>query len=97
MTNGTNLPASLDPLRTAMCVEYALASWIPPSPFFRPLYLPPSFFLDPIHLVSLRLIYLSDRRDSGEIERRKMTAPGDALSLVVQNLRPGEYIRKERN
>ena len=32
---------------------------------------------------------LSDDRDSGEVERRKMTAPGDSLSLVVQNLRPG--------
>ena len=32
---------------------------------------------------------LSDDRDSGEVERRKMTAPGDSVSLVVQNLRPG--------
>ena len=30
-----------------------------------------------------------DRRDQGDRQRRKMTAPGDANSLVVQNLRPG--------
>lgn len=32
---------------------------------------------------------LADRRDSGEKELRKMTAPGEAVSLIVQNLRPG--------
>ena len=35
------------------------------------------------------ILQLSDHRDSGEVERRKMTAAGDSLSLVVQNLRPG--------
>ncbi len=33
--------------------------------------------------------FISDRRDQGDRQRRKMTAPGDANSLVVQNLRPG--------
>ena len=31
-----------------------------------------------------------DQRDQGEKQRRKMTASGDAISLVVQNLRPGK-------
>ena len=35
------------------------------------------------------LLPFPDDRDSGEVERRKMTAPGDSVSLVVQNLRPG--------
>ena len=32
---------------------------------------------------------LIDRRDAGDRQRRKMTAPGDSNSLMVQNLRPG--------
>lgn len=32
---------------------------------------------------------IPDRRDQGERQRRKMTAPGDAVNLIVQNLRPG--------
>ena len=35
------------------------------------------------------LLVFSDQRDQGEKQRRKMTASGDAISLVVQNLRPG--------
>ena len=31
-----------------------------------------------------------DRRDGGERQRRKMTAQGEAVSLIVQNLRPGK-------
>ena len=37
----------------------------------------------------MKCLLLPDDRDSGEVERRKMTAPGDSVSLVVQNLRPG--------
>ena len=37
-----------------------------------------------------KLLYnLIDRRDAGDRQRRKMTAPGDSNSLMVQNLRPG--------
>ena len=35
--------------------------------------------------------FFPDRRDQGDRQRRKMTAPGDATSLVVLNLRPGTY------
>ena len=35
-------------------------------------------------------LLFSDQRDQGEKQRRKMTASGDAISLVVQNLRPGK-------
>ena len=36
------------------------------------------------------LLVFSDQRDQGEKQRRKMTASGDAINLVVQNLRPGK-------
>ena len=52
-----------------------------------------------IHITHIRIgnynviysLYLQiiDQRDQGEKQRRKMTASGDAVSLVVQNLRPG--------
>jgi hypothetical protein len=37
-----------------------------------------------------------DRRDGGERQRRKMTAQGEAVSLIVQNLRPGKKERKKQ-
>ena len=38
----------------------------------------------------------SERRDGGERQRRKMTTQGEALSLVVQNLRPGTFPGQEK-
>ena len=40
------------------------------------------------NFLTLKILVL-DRRDQGDRQRRKMTAPGDATSLIVQNLRPG--------
>ncbi len=45
------------------------------------------------HYATKRLLnFFSDRRDGGERQRRKMTAQGEAVSLVVQNLRPGVHL-----
>ena len=44
-----------------------------------------------VKMISRKKPLFSDRRDQGDRQRRKMTAPGDANSLVVLNLRPGNY------
>ncbi|CAB4064373.1 DSCAM [Lepeophtheirus salmonis] len=43
------------------------------------------------HILNYLVEYsnLPDERDKGEKQRRKMTAPGDAVNLIIQNLRPG--------
>ena len=47
------------------------------------------YFIRP-ELCNAPIPIFSDQRDQGEKQRRKMTASGDAINLVVQNLRPGK-------
>ena len=68
-------------------IEY---SNLPGNVFLAQLTDPSNTYKYPIFSLLFRI---ADRRDQGDRQRRKMTAPGDATSLVIQNLRPGK-IRK---